>query len=82
VSKQKFVMPPEVVAQMEEVIADALSTYLTEFVPGLFPNFQEPQTQDCILQGIATAIRRYELITGCSITRTLALNLLDTKEYS
>lgn len=78
--KQPFVMPPTVVVEMEQVVAEGVVTYLTEFTRGLFPDFKAAQAQECVLNGIAAAIRRYEQEVGRPICHTLALNLLDVQK--
>lgn len=73
-----FVIPSKVADQMEEVVGDALFTYLHTFVQqDIFPDWQAPQAQDIILRGIARAMRKYQEVAPVPVTRTLALNLLD-----
>lgn len=73
-----FVIPNDVADQMEEVVGDALFTYLHAFVQeDIFPDWKSPQAQDIILRGIARAMRKYQEVAPVPVTRTLAFNLLD-----
>lgn len=73
----KFIMPPDVVEQMEQVVAAGVSTYINEFTSQLFPRPFTNQAIDAILAGIARAIRAEEKRLGRPLAEALAYNLLD-----
>jgi hypothetical protein len=71
---------PAVRSQMEEVVAQAVSTFLTEFTGPLFPNHTSAAAQDCVVGGLALAIARYQAHTGRPIAQALSLALVDLKD--
>lgn len=64
-------------ATIEQVIASGVEAYLTEFTTRLFPNIAASDAQDCIVNGIAAAIREYQKTTGRPIAAALAAALTD-----
>jgi hypothetical protein len=73
----KFIMPPQVRQDISDVVSTSVATYLIEFTKPLFPDFRDTQALDCIADGIADALRRYEREAGKPICHAIALALID-----
>lgn len=65
---------------MVEIVSTGMYTYLNKFTVGLFPDYHDPAVQSLIVDGIADALRKYEITVRVPIAHTLALTLLDNKE--
>ena len=70
-------MTADLRTQLEEVVATGVFTYTLEFTRELFPDFANPDVQDCIVGGLAQAISQYQQATKQPIALALALALLD-----
>ena len=73
-------MNAEVREKLEDVVAIGVFTYTNEFTRDLFPDYTAPPVQDCIVSGLARAIRMYEGATGRPFASALALALLEPKD--
>lgn len=79
-SKSNIPLPPEIAAQLSEMIGTALCVYLTEFTKSLYDNPKSEASLDSILSGVANGIEKYSQAVGKPLAHTLALNLLDTSK--
>ena len=72
-------LTPAIRSQLEEVIAQSVETFLTEFTSKLFPDYATSDAQDCVAAGIALGIGRYQRVTGRPIADTIVASLNDLK---
>jgi hypothetical protein len=81
-AKKTVVKTPAVRKQLTDWVAAGVYTYTHELTRRLFDDFQDPASQDCVVDGLAAAIIRYQETTGRPIAQALALALIDHKEQS
>ena len=70
-------MTAELRTQLEDIVAVGVFTYTHGFTKDLFPDFTQPEVQDCIVAGLVQAIARYQKATRRPIAQALGLALLD-----
>lgn len=76
---EKFVMSQGTCADMRELTASTLHTFIVEMLPQLYPAPFDGQSLEVTLGGIADAVKRLEQEAGRPLTATLATILLDDK---